>query len=127
MSTFPMLCCCTMNQDRGGATRHRRMLVAIDASSRSCRSGGERRHMQTRYTIQTSTVTVKHSYSVYEGLKLSTLRDVLPGVPVIESPLFHARIDDLQLTAEERRIAVELHERGYAVIDFPDDELGERI
>jgi hypothetical protein len=58
---------------------------------------------------------------------LSALRNVFPGVPLVESPLFHAMIDELQLSEEERRVAVELHERGYAVIDFPDDELDARI
>lgn len=36
-------------------------------------------------------------------------------------------IDELQLSAEERRIAIDLNEQGYAVIDFPDDALDERI
>lgn len=36
-------------------------------------------------------------------------------------------IDELDLTDEERRTAIELHERGYAVIDFPDDQLEDRI
>ena len=58
---------------------------------------------------------------------MTALRDVLPGVPIVESPLFHAVIDQLQLNAQERRVAVELHERGYAVIDFPDDELESRL
>jgi hypothetical protein len=60
-------------------------------------------------------------------MTLSSLRDVFPGIPLIESPLFHAIIDELQLSAEERRVATDLHERGYAVIDFPDDTLDERI
>lgn len=55
------------------------------------------------------------------------MRDVFPGVPLVESPLFHALIDELQFTPEERRVALELHERGYAVIEFPDDALDERI
>jgi hypothetical protein len=57
----------------------------------------------------------------------SALRELLPGVPLVESPLFPALVDDLQLTADEKRIALELHERGYAVMDFPDDLLDERI
>jgi hypothetical protein len=36
-------------------------------------------------------------------------------------------LDDLELSQEERRVAGELHDRGYAVIDFPDDQLEERI
>jgi hypothetical protein len=58
---------------------------------------------------------------------LTTLRDVFPGVPLVESPLFPAMIDDLHFTPEERGVAVQLHERGYAVIDFPDDELDSRV
>ena len=44
-----------------------------------------------------------------------------------KSPLFHSIIDDLNLTPTERRIALELSHRGYAVFDFPDDQLSERI
>jgi hypothetical protein len=36
-------------------------------------------------------------------------------------------IDQLELSPEERRVALELHERGYAVIDFPDEHINERI
>ena len=60
-------------------------------------------------------------------MTLSSLRDVLPGVPFVESPLFDAIIDELDLNSEERRVALELNERGYAVIDFPDDALDDRI
>lgn len=62
-----------------------------------------------------------------ESSKLPALADVFPGVPYVESPLFSAFIDELQLDPDERRVALELHERGYAVIDFPDDALDERI
>lgn len=58
---------------------------------------------------------------------MSRFRDVLPGVPLVESPLFHALIDDIDLTPAERRIAIDLNERGYAVLDFPDEELDVRI
>ncbi|WP_319941182.1 phytanoyl-CoA dioxygenase family protein [Sphingomonas glaciei] len=51
----------------------------------------------------------------------------LPGVPLVESPLFRSMLDDLGLSPEERRIATDLHERGYAVIDFPDPAIGERV
>lgn len=52
---------------------------------------------------------------------------MFPGIPLVESPLLHAMIDELDLTPEERRVALDLHERGIAVIDFPDDGLNERI
>ncbi|RQW37011.1 phytanoyl-CoA dioxygenase [Novosphingobium sp. LASN5T] len=51
----------------------------------------------------------------------------LPGLPLIESPLFSVLKGGLELTTEEERIAVDLHEKGYAVIDFPDTELDARI
>ena len=53
--------------------------------------------------------------------------NLLPGVPLVESPLFRAMLDDLDFTPEERRIAIDLHERGFAVIDFPDPAIGERV
>lgn len=55
------------------------------------------------------------------------LQDLLPGIPLVESPLFYAIVDQIGLTDDERRVAVDLHERGYALIDFPDDRLEERI
>jgi hypothetical protein len=51
----------------------------------------------------------------------------LPGIPLIESPLFPSLIEGMGLGDEERRIAVDLNERGYAVIDFPDPAIHERI
>jgi hypothetical protein len=50
-----------------------------------------------------------------------------PGIPLIESPLFPALLETMGLTPEEQKVACDLHERGYAVIDFPDPEIGERI
>lgn len=58
---------------------------------------------------------------------MSDLRDVFPGIPLVESPFFERIINELNLSADERRVALDLHERGYAVIDFPDDRLDERI
>lgn len=55
------------------------------------------------------------------------LNPVLPGIPLVESPLFYKALNDAGLSEDERRVAVDLHERGYAVIDFPDDELDQRI
>ena len=51
----------------------------------------------------------------------------LPGLPLIESPLFPVLLPDLDLTAEGARIGMELHTRGYAVLDFPDPDLEARI
>ena len=58
---------------------------------------------------------------------MSSLQDVFPGVPLVESPLFRKFIDELALTPAERKVAIDLHDRGYAVIDFPDEQLDERI
>ena len=45
----------------------------------------------------------------------------------MESPFFYPLIDEMSLDERERQAAIDLHERGYAVIDFPDDCLEERI
>ncbi len=52
---------------------------------------------------------------------------IFPGLPLIESPLFPALKAQWGLSAEEERIATDLHEKGYAVFDFPDDDLDDRI
>jgi hypothetical protein len=43
----------------------------------------------------------------------------LPGLPLIESPLFGALLPSLGLNDEETRIGFDLHSRGYAVLDLP--------
>jgi len=53
--------------------------------------------------------------------------NVFPGLPLVESPLFHAQKEAMGLTVEEERIAISLHEKGYAVLDFPDLDLDARI
>lgn len=55
------------------------------------------------------------------------MTSLLPGIPRVESPLFHAELDDFGWTEEELRVALDLHERGFAVIDFPDPDLDARI
>jgi hypothetical protein len=52
---------------------------------------------------------------------------ILPGIPLVESPLFEAALPDMGLTAAEQAVARQLHERGYALIDFPDPEIDARI
>jgi len=52
---------------------------------------------------------------------------VLSGIPFVESPLFYKELDQLEFTDLERKAAISLHERGYAVLDFPDVELDQRI
>lgn len=55
------------------------------------------------------------------------MTNIFPGLPLIESPLFPALKAKWGLSAEEERIATDLHEKGYAVFDFPDVDLGDRI
>lgn len=55
------------------------------------------------------------------------MTQLLPGLPLIESPLFLAQKASQGLTVEEEQIAVSLYERGYAVLDFPDVDLNARI
>ena len=55
------------------------------------------------------------------------MSSIFPGIPNVESPLFHSQIDKLQLSPEERQVATDLHERGYAVINFHDEKLEQRI
>jgi hypothetical protein len=50
-----------------------------------------------------------------------------PGIPLIESPLFPSQLAEHGLTLEEQRIGSDLHERGYAVFDFPDADIDVRI
>lgn len=58
---------------------------------------------------------------------MSPSSQLLPGVPLVESPLFEVSVGSADMTPEEVEIARSLHERGYAVIDFPDPQIGERI
>lgn len=55
------------------------------------------------------------------------MKNPLPGMPLIESPLFEALLPSLQFSDDETRIARDLHEKGYAVFDFPDVDINERI
>jgi hypothetical protein len=55
------------------------------------------------------------------------VKNVLPGLPLIESPLFDAILPSLSLSPEEARIARDLHEKGFAVFDFPDADIDGRI
>ena len=48
---------------------------------------------------------------------------LLPGVPLIESPFFDQWIDSAGLDSETRSLARQLHEHGYAIIDFPDPDI----
>jgi hypothetical protein len=54
------------------------------------------------------------------------LLDILPGVPVVESPFFEDILATDYFSESEKEIARQLHEQGYAVIDFPDAEFHQR-
>lgn len=51
----------------------------------------------------------------------------LPGMPIIESPLFPMQATQMGLTDDEIRIGQALFEDGYAVFDFPDDDFDQRV
>ncbi|MEO0991468.1 MAG: phytanoyl-CoA dioxygenase family protein, partial [Pseudomonadota bacterium] len=46
----------------------------------------------------------------------------LPGLPPVESPLFKQWLAGAGLSEEDARVARDLHEQGFAVIDFPLDD-----
>lgn len=58
---------------------------------------------------------------------MTVSQKLLPGVPLVESMLFSASLEQMGLTDSERAVAVRLHEKGFAVIDFPDEDLDARI
>ena len=55
------------------------------------------------------------------------MNNPLPGLPLIESPLFPRLLPALGFTPEEERIGLDLFTHGYAVFNFPDPELDARI
>lgn len=58
---------------------------------------------------------------------MNVKKRLLPGIPLVESPLFDVEVAGTELTPKEREIAVALNRNGYAIIDFPDPELDGRI
>ena len=50
------------------------------------------------------------------------LRELLPGVPIIESPFFDEVIASSNFDAETVRVARELNEKGFATLRFPDED-----
>jgi hypothetical protein len=49
---------------------------------------------------------------------------LMSGVPLVENPLFPSFVDSLNFDPETKRVAMDLHDKGYAVIEFPDAEFG---
>lgn len=58
---------------------------------------------------------------------MSEYANLLPGVPIVESPLFGRALEELDWSSHERELAGNLAERGFAVFDFPDPEINDRI
>jgi hypothetical protein len=52
---------------------------------------------------------------------------IFPGVPLIESPLFEAELERMELDPAQTKLAIDLNRNGYAVFDFPDPEIDARI
>jgi hypothetical protein len=46
----------------------------------------------------------------------------LPGIPSVESPFFSKIFSDPSVSEDVRRVATQLRDNGFAVIDFPDDD-----
>lgn len=55
------------------------------------------------------------------------MNNPLPGLPVVESPLFETMSAQIGLNDEEVRIGRDLFQKGFAVLDFPDIDLDDRI
>lgn len=53
-------------------------------------------------------------------------RNPLPGIPIIESPLYEGLRQNLGFSEFELKVADDLNKNGVAVIDFPDAEIGQR-
>ena len=49
------------------------------------------------------------------------------GIPIVESPIFNLEIEEVGLSADELRVAKALNAYGYAIIEFPDEQLDARI
>lgn len=59
--------------------------------------------------------------------KETGVKNPLPGLPLIESPLFLGLMEQLGLTEDEQRVGRDLCAYGYAVFDFPDADIDARI
>jgi ectoine hydroxylase-related dioxygenase (phytanoyl-CoA dioxygenase family) len=54
---------------------------------------------------------------------METTQNPLPGVPAVESPFFDQLFTPKNTDAKTLRAARDLHEHGFAVLDFPDDDI----
>ena len=53
--------------------------------------------------------------------------NLFPGVPLVESPVFSLENLPPDFSVQEQALARDLHENGFAVIDFPDPDIEARI
>jgi hypothetical protein len=51
---------------------------------------------------------------------------LLPGVPIVESPFFEAILESNYFTDEEKPLARDLHDKGFAILRFPDADFDAR-
>lgn len=58
---------------------------------------------------------------------ISAQNSPFPGVPLVESPVFGAELERMELAPKEREIALALNRHGFAVFDFPDPDIDARI
>lgn len=61
-----------------------------------------------------------------ENHEVTSYSDLLPGVPIVESPFFEKILASGYFTDWEKAIASSLHHRGYAVFDYPDPDIAAR-
>jgi Phytanoyl-CoA dioxygenase (PhyH) len=61
------------------------------------------------------------------AIEMSDPRSLFAGVPLVESPVFKSALEASDLNETERTIAERLNQDGFAVFDFPDEELDARI
>ena len=66
------------------------------------------------------------SQSPSQATSQTTPPPELPGVPLVESPFFEAAIEQHDFSNFERQIACDLHDKGYAIFDFPDPSFDQR-
>ena len=52
---------------------------------------------------------------------------ILPGIPIVESPLFESILAECAISPDLIPVARALHQHGFAVIDFPDPDIDARI
>jgi hypothetical protein len=62
-----------------------------------------------------------------KAARMTGLRNVFPGVPLVESPVFKTMLETAGFSDEERRIAEDLNRDGFAVFEFPEADFDARV